>query len=62
LIKTYTNEGETVLDNCMGSGTTGIAAVDTNRKFIGIELTEKYFNIAEGRINAAVEDKKCQLF
>lgn len=62
LIKTYTNEGETVLDNCMGSGTTGIAAVDTNRKFIGIELTEKYFNIAEERINAAVEDKKCQLF
>jgi DNA modification methylase len=46
----------------MGSGTTGIAAVDTNRKFIGIELTEKYFKIAEERINAAVEDKKCQLF
>jgi site-specific DNA-methyltransferase (adenine-specific) len=62
LIKTYTNEGETILDNCMGSGTTGIAAVDTNRKFIGIELTEKYFKIAEERINAAVEDKKCQLF
>ena len=62
MIKTYTNEGETVLDNCMGSGTTGIAAVDTNRKFIGIELTEKYFKIAEERINEAVEDKKCQLF
>lgn len=62
LIKTYTNEGETVLDNCMGSGTTGVAAINTDRNFIGIELTEKYFKIAEDRINSAVEDKRCQLF
>ena len=50
LIKTYSNEGETVLDNCMGSGSTGVAAVNTNRNFIGIELDEKYFNIAESRL------------
>ena len=50
LIKTYTNEGETVLDNCMGSGSTGVACVNTNRNFIGIELDEKYFEIAKNRI------------
>ena len=50
LIKTYTNEGETVLDNCMGSGSTGVACVNTNRNFIGIELDENYFNIAKERI------------
>lgn len=50
LIKTYTNKGETVLDNCMGSGSTGVACVNTNRNFIGIELDEKYFKIAERRI------------
>lgn len=50
LIKTYTNEGETVLDNCMGSGSTGIACINTNRKFIGMELDEHYFNIAKERI------------
>ena len=50
LIKTYTNEGEVVLDNCMGSGSTGVACINTNRKFIGIELEEKYFNIAKERI------------
>ena len=54
LIKTYTNEGELVLDNCMGSGSTGIACVNTNRNFIGIELDEKYFNIAKERINNVV--------
>ena len=53
LIKTYTNEGETVLDNCMGSGSTGVACVNTSRDFIGIELDEKYFKIAEGRIKDA---------
>ena len=53
LIKTYTNEGETVLDNTMGSGTTGVAAVNLNRKFIGIEMDEHYFEIAETRINEA---------
>lgn len=51
LIKTYTNEGDTVLDNCMGSGTTGVACKNLNRNFIGIELDPKYFKIAEKRIN-----------
>lgn len=55
LIKTYTNEGETVLDNCMGSGTTGVACVNTGRKFIGIERDAGYFKIASDRI-AAVRD------
>lgn len=50
LIKTYTNEGETVLDNCMGSGTTGVACKNLNRNFIGIELDEGYFKIAKERI------------
>lgn len=50
LIKTYTNVGETVLDNCMGSGTTGVACKHTNRNFIGIELDKKYFEIAKKRI------------
>ena len=54
LIKTYTNEGDVVLDNCMGSGSTGVACVNTNRNFIGIELDEKYFNIAKERINNIV--------
>lgn len=50
LIKTYTNEWETVLDNCMGSGTTGVACKRLNRNFIGIELDDKYFEIAKNRI------------
>lgn len=50
LIETYTNENETVLDNCMGSGSTGVACVNTNRDFIGIELDKDYFNIAKQRI------------
>ena len=53
LIKTYTNEGDLVLDNCMGSGTTGVACVNLNRKFVGIELEEKYFEIAKERITNA---------
>lgn len=52
LIKTYTNENYTVLDNCMGSGSTGVACVHTNRNFIGIELDEGYFNIAKERIES----------
>lgn len=56
LIKTYTNEGEWVLDNCMGSGTTGVAAVNTNRNFIGIEQEEKYFTISKQRIQEASND------
>lgn len=50
LIKTYTQEGDTVLDNVMGSGSTGVAALNCNRNFIGIELNEEYFNIAKERI------------
>ncbi|MCP4100535.1 MAG: site-specific DNA-methyltransferase [Lentisphaerae bacterium] len=50
LIKTYTNEGDTVLDNCMGSGTTGVACKNLNRNFVGIELDDKYFDIATKRI------------
>lgn len=50
LINTYTNEGETVLDNCIGSGTTAIAAINTNRHFIGMEKDEGYFNIANKRV------------
>jgi len=53
LIKTYTNENETVLDFTMGSGSTGVAAEKLNRRFIGIELDETYFNIAKDRINNA---------
>lgn len=52
LIKTYTSEGDLVLDNCMGSGSTGVACVNTNRNFIGMELDEKYFNIAKERIES----------
>lgn len=54
LVRTYTNEGDTVLDNCMGSGTTGVACVNTSRRFIGMELDEKYFLIARDRISANV--------
>tara|TARA_R110001599_G_scaffold129994_1_gene304800 strand:+ start:1656 stop:2405 length:750 start_codon:yes stop_codon:yes gene_type:complete len=53
LIKTYTNENETVLDFTMGSGSTGVACVNTNRSFIGIEMDDKYFEIAEQRIKEA---------
>ncbi len=55
LIKTYTNEGDTVLDNTMGSGTTGVACINTNRNFIGIELDDKYFDIAKTRISETVK-------
>jgi site-specific DNA-methyltransferase (adenine-specific) len=54
LIKTYTNEGETVLDNCAGSGSTGIACINTNRNFIGIEKDDTYFEVAKKRINEQV--------
>ena len=52
LIKTYTNEGDLVLDNCIGSGTTAIASINTNRNFIGIEKDEHYFNLANERIKS----------
>jgi len=54
LIKTYTNEGDLVLDNCMGSGTTGIACANTDRRFIGIEKDPNYFDIAKERIYSAI--------
>lgn len=50
LINTYTNENDLVLDNCMGSGSTGVACVNTNRRFVGIEIEDKYYNIANERI------------
>lgn len=55
LIKTYTNPSDTVLDNCMGSGTTGVACVNTGRSFIGIEKDPTYFDIAQRRIKEAHE-------
>jgi len=57
LIKTYTNAGDTVLDNCIGSGTTAVACINTNRNYIGFELSEEYCKIAEKRIN---EDCGCK--
>lgn len=58
LIKTYTQESETVLDFTFGSGSTGVACVNTNRNFIGIELDDNYFNIAEKRIQDALDNKE----
>ena len=58
LIKTYTDEGDVVLDFTMGSGTTGVAAVNTMRRFIGIELDKNYFKIAESRIKKSIELNK----
>ena len=57
LIKTYTQEGEVVLDNCMGSGSTGVAALNTKRKFVGIELDKEYFEIAKERIENTYKSK-----
>lgn len=57
LIKTYTDEGATVLDNCMGSGSTGVACVNTKRNFIGMELYKPYFEIAKMRIYTAQSDE-----
>ena len=62
LIKTYTRQGETVLDACIGSGSTAVAAINTNRNFIGFEIDEKYFAIAEKRIELAFADKEQRLF
>ena len=56
LIHTYTNKGDLVLDNCMGSGSTGVACVNTGRSFIGIELNEEYYKMAEDRINEAINN------
>lgn len=57
LIKTYTDPGETVLDNCMGSGSTAVACLNTDRKFIGFELDPQYFQIAENRIKEVAANK-----
>lgn len=57
LVRTYTNEGDTVLDNCMGSGTTGVACANTGRKFIGMELDREYFRVARRRISEAYKTK-----
>lgn len=62
LIKTYTNEGETVLDATMGSGSTGVAAINTGRKFIGFELEKNFFDIAKKRIDEAIAKKVQSLF
>ena len=61
LIKTYTDEGETVLDNCMGSGSTGVACVNTGRDFIGIEIDPQYYTVAQTRIAEAQERKKIEM-
>lgn len=61
LIRTYTNEGETVLDNCVGSGTTAIAAINTNRNFIGIEREMEYVEIANRRIDGALKAKTAEV-
>lgn len=58
LIRTYSNEGETVLDNVMGSGSTGVAALNTGRKFIGIEMEDEYYDFAKKRIVSAEKDLK----
>lgn len=58
LIETYTNKGEVVLDNCMGSGSTGVACAKTGRSFIGIEMDPKYFDIAKERINSHLANKE----
>ena len=58
LIKTYTNENEIVLDNCIGVGTTAIAAIRTNRRYVGIEIDEKYFDIAKQRIDNEIMIKQ----
>ena len=60
LIKTYTNEGDLVLDNCIGSGTTAISAINTNRNFIGIELQDEYYKLAKDRVNKHIIDHNLQ--
>ena len=62
LINTYSNKGDTILDNCMGSGTTGVACINLDRKFIGMERDEKYFDDAKDRIEKHNEDKINEYF
>lgn len=61
LIRTYSNEGDTILDNTMGSGSTGVACVMENRKFVGIELQDNYYQIAVKRINEAIVKKSSEI-
>ena len=63
LIRTYTNPSETIIDNCMGSGSTGVACLNTGRDFIGIELDKEYFDISCKRIKETIEKNNidCQL-
>lgn len=58
LIKSYSKTGDVILDFTMGSGTTGVACANTGRKFIGIEMDDKYFEIAKDRVSSAYENKK----
>lgn len=58
LIRTYTNEDDTVMDICMGSGTSGVACILTNRNFVGVEIDDKYYQVAKRRINSALEKKE----
>lgn len=62
LIKTYSNKGDTVLDYCMGSGSSGCACINTERDFIGIELNDEYYKIADKRIKDAINDYESKLF
>lgn len=61
LIKTYTNEGEIVLDNCIGSGTTAVACINQNRHFVGFEIDRKYFQVANERIKRVIREPKLAL-
>ena len=58
LVRTYTNENQVILDFTMGSGSTGVAAMLTDRRFIGIELDDKYFEIAGNRIKESIDKKE----
>ena len=62
LIKTYSNKGDVILDNCLGSGTTAVACINTERNFIGFEITEQYFNLANQRIQDALNDINSKLW
>ena len=62
LIKTYSNKGDVILDNCIGSGTTAVACINTERNFIGFEITEQYFNLANQRIQEALNDISSKLW
>lgn len=57
MIRTYTSQGDTIMDNCMGSGTTGVACANTGRKFVGIEREDKYFDIAKSRIEESFNSR-----